>query len=79
MKGVHAVISIGKFSSYIYFVVASRLYLLGMEFNNVIVQDEKTYNDSDNDSTQLVESPLSGEVSGRARFNYSPPFKISYT
>ena len=43
------------------------------------MQDENTDNDSDNDSTQLPESPLWGEVSGMARFNYSPSFKISYT
>ena len=49
-----------------------------MDFNNVIVQDENTDNDSDNESTQFPESPLWGEVSGKARFNYSPPFKISY-
>ena len=46
-----------------------------MDFRNVIVQDENI----DNDSSQLPESPLWGEVSGRVRFNYSPPFKISYT
>ena len=28
VKGIHVVISIGKFSSYIYFVVAYRLYLM---------------------------------------------------
>ena len=50
-----------------------------MDFNNVIVQDENTDNDSNNDSTQFPESPLWGEVSGKERFNYSPPFKISYT
>ena len=43
------------------------------------MQDENTYNDSDNDSTQFHESPLWGEVSGRERFNYSPSFNISYT
>lgn len=34
----------------------------GMDFSNVIVQDENTDNDSDNDSTQLPESPLWGEI-----------------
>ena len=43
------------------------------------MQDENTNNDSNNDSTQLPESPLWGEVSSMARFNYSPSFKISYT
>ena len=50
-----------------------------MDFSNVIVQDKNIDNDSDNDSTQFLETPLWGEVNGRASFNYSPPFKISYT